>query len=84
MTLPPGTYIVTAIMEYDGPNKLGDIRLTHHPELCTTPEVIAYLWAGDRVALLEQDTTPIRLPTRELRILVHFVQTTGPTFDEDG
>lgn len=78
MTLPFGTYIVTAIMEYDGPNKLGHIRLTHYPELCTPPEVIAYLWAGDRVALLEQDTTPIRLPTGELRTLVHLVHNNWP------
>ena len=78
MALPPGIYTVTAIMEYKGPGKLGDIRITHHPEIRTVPEVIACLWAGDRVALLEQDTTPIRLPTGELRIFVHLVHNNWP------
>lgn len=69
-TLAHGIYTVTAIMEYKGPSKLGDMRVTYHQELRAIPKVVAYLWAGDRVVPLEQDTTPTRLTTRELRIFV--------------
>ena len=77
-TLAHGIYTVTAIMEYKGSRELGDMRVTYHQELRTKPEVVAYLWAGDRVALLEHDTTPTRLPTCELRIFIHLLINNWP------
>ena len=77
-TLAHGIYTVTAIMEHKGSRKLGDMRVTYHQELRPKPEIVAYLWAGDRVALLEHDTTPTRLHTGELRIFIHLLANNWP------
>ena len=77
-TLAHGIYTVTAIMEHKGSRKLGDMRVTYHQELRPKPEIVAYLWAGDRVTLLEHDTTPTRLYTGELRIFIHLLTNNWP------
>ena len=77
--LAHGIYTVTAVMVHKGASrKLGDMRVTTHQELRPKPEVVAYLWAGDRVTLLEHDTTPTRLYTGELRIFIHLLTNNWP------
>ena len=80
MGLPAGIYRVSHCIPpncFRGP-KLGDIRLTPACELLVPPDVIAFLWAGDTVALLEEDVTPMILPTGELRILVQLLYNNFP------
>ena len=78
--LAHGIYTVTAFMVHKGgaSHKLGDMRVTTHQELRPKPEVVAYLWAGDRVTLFEHDTTPTRLHTGELRIFIHLLINNWP------
>ena len=65
MGLPAGIYRVSLRIPskcFRGP-KLGDIRLTPSCELFVQSDVIAFLWAGDTVALLEEDTTQTGIMT---------------------